>query len=66
VTAADRLREALAGPDLLVVPVIGDPLAARLVQQSGLPAAIYAVRETLAGLPEYLALEGCYGAPGRD
>lgn len=39
-TAADRLREALAGPDLLVIPVIGDPLAARLVQQSGLPAAL--------------------------
>jgi 2-methylisocitrate lyase-like PEP mutase family enzyme len=40
VTAAARLREALAGPDLLVVPVIGDPLAARLVERAGFPAAL--------------------------
>jgi 2-methylisocitrate lyase-like PEP mutase family enzyme len=40
VTAAARLRQALAGPELLVVPVIGDPLAARLVQRAGLPAAL--------------------------
>jgi 2-methylisocitrate lyase-like PEP mutase family enzyme len=39
-TAAARLRRALAGHDLLVVPVIGDPLAARLVERAGLPAAL--------------------------
>lgn len=38
--AAQQLRKLLAGPDLLVCPVIGDPLAARLVQQSGLPMAL--------------------------
>jgi 2-methylisocitrate lyase-like PEP mutase family enzyme len=39
-TAAARLRQALAGPELLIVPVIGDPLAARLVERAGLPAAL--------------------------
>ena len=39
-SAAARLRELLKGPDLLVCPVISDPLAARLVQQSGLPMAL--------------------------
>jgi 2-methylisocitrate lyase-like PEP mutase family enzyme len=39
-TAPERLRLALAGPDLLVVPVIGDPLAARMVERAGLPAAL--------------------------
>ena len=39
-TAAERLRQALAGPGMLVIPVVGDPLAARLVQQAGLPAAL--------------------------
>ena len=38
--AAQRLRDLLAGPDLLVCPVVGDPLTARLVQQSGLPMAL--------------------------
>jgi 2-methylisocitrate lyase-like PEP mutase family enzyme len=39
-TAAQKLREILAEPNLLVCPVIGDPLTARLVQQSGLPMAL--------------------------
>jgi 2-methylisocitrate lyase-like PEP mutase family enzyme len=39
-TAAARLRDLLANAELLVCPVIGDPLAARLVQQAGLPMAL--------------------------
>jgi 2-methylisocitrate lyase-like PEP mutase family enzyme len=39
-SAAARLRELLAGPDLLVCPVISDPLSARLVAQAGLPMAL--------------------------
>ena len=35
-TAAARLRQALAGPELMIVPVIGDPRAARLVERAGL------------------------------
>jgi 2-methylisocitrate lyase-like PEP mutase family enzyme len=38
--ATARLREILANPELLVCPVIGDPLAARLVARSGLPMAL--------------------------
>lgn len=39
-SAADCLRALLSADDLLVVPVVGDPLSARLVQQTGLPAAL--------------------------
>lgn len=39
-SAAARLRELLANSGLLICPVIGDPLAARLVQQAGLPMAL--------------------------
>jgi 2-methylisocitrate lyase-like PEP mutase family enzyme len=39
-SAAQRLRELLRGPELLLCPVIADPLAARLVQQAGLPMAL--------------------------
>ncbi len=38
--AAQQLRHLLGGPDLLVCPVVGDPLTARLVQQAGLPMAL--------------------------
>lgn len=39
-SAARKLRDLLQGPDLLVCPVISDPLAARLVAQAGLPMAL--------------------------
>jgi 2-methylisocitrate lyase-like PEP mutase family enzyme len=39
-SAAQRLRDLLRGPDLLVCPVIADPLSARLAQQAGLPMAL--------------------------
>ncbi len=39
-SSAQNLREKLAGRDILVCPVIGDPLSARLCQESGLPMAI--------------------------
>jgi 2-methylisocitrate lyase-like PEP mutase family enzyme len=39
-SAAHRLREILQGPDLLLCPVISDPLSARLVQQAGIPMAL--------------------------
>lgn len=38
-SAAAKLRELLAGPDLLVCPVISDPLSARLVKRAGFPLA---------------------------
>ena len=38
-STAAKLRELLAGPNLLVCPVISDPLSARLVQQAGFPLA---------------------------
>jgi 2-methylisocitrate lyase-like PEP mutase family enzyme len=39
-SAAQRLRDLLRGPDLLVCPVVSDPLSARLVERSGLPMAL--------------------------
>jgi 2-methylisocitrate lyase-like PEP mutase family enzyme len=39
-SAAQKLREILQGPDLLLCPVISDPLSARLVQQAGIPMAL--------------------------
>jgi len=53
--AAARLRELLANAELLVCPVIGDPLAARLVQQSGLPMALlggFGIAATRFALPD--------------
>lgn len=40
-TSAEKrrvLRLALAGPDLVVAPSVGDPVSARLVERAGLPA----------------------------
>jgi 2-methylisocitrate lyase-like PEP mutase family enzyme len=39
-SSAERLRALLDGPELLVCPVIGDPLAARLAEQNGFPLAL--------------------------
>jgi 2-methylisocitrate lyase-like PEP mutase family enzyme len=39
-SAAQRLRDLLQGPELLLCPVVSDPLSARLVQQAGLPMAL--------------------------
>jgi 2-methylisocitrate lyase-like PEP mutase family enzyme len=39
-SAAARLRELLKGPELLICPVIADPLSARLTAQAGLPMAL--------------------------
>ena len=38
--ASARLRELLAGPDLLICPVVSDPLSTRLAEQAGLPMAL--------------------------
>jgi 2-methylisocitrate lyase-like PEP mutase family enzyme len=54
-TAAQALRDLLAGPDLLVCPVVGDPLAARLVQRSGLKLALlggFGISAMRYGLPD--------------
>ncbi|HUB96022.1 MAG TPA: isocitrate lyase/PEP mutase family protein [Stellaceae bacterium] len=39
-SAVQRLRDLLRGPDLLVCPVVSDPLSARLVERAGLPMAL--------------------------
>ncbi len=39
-SAAQKLREALAEPEILVCPVVGDPLSARLCQEAGFPLAL--------------------------
>jgi 2-methylisocitrate lyase-like PEP mutase family enzyme len=54
-SAAQNLRELLAEPGLLVCPVVGDPLAARLVQQSGLKLALlggFGISAMRYGLPD--------------
>ncbi len=38
--AAQKLHELLSAPELLVCPVVSDPLSARLVQQAGFPMAL--------------------------
>lgn len=38
--SAQRLREMLNGPEILVCPVVGDPLGARLCQEAGFPMAL--------------------------
>jgi 2-methylisocitrate lyase-like PEP mutase family enzyme len=58
-TNADKrrtLRQALDGPDLVVAPSVGDPVSARLVQRSGLPAihASGSVAHRMAGLDEMI------------
>jgi 2-methylisocitrate lyase-like PEP mutase family enzyme len=39
-SGAQRLRELLAGPNLLVCPLASDPLTARLIQRAGFPMAL--------------------------
>jgi 2-methylisocitrate lyase-like PEP mutase family enzyme len=39
-SAAAHLRNLLGGPEILVCPVIGDPLAARICQEAGFPLAL--------------------------
>jgi 2-methylisocitrate lyase-like PEP mutase family enzyme len=75
--AAQRLRELLAGPDLLVCPVIADPLSARLTKEAGFPVALlggfgvsavrFALPDTgLVAFPEMLdqARNTCNAVPG--
>jgi 2-methylisocitrate lyase-like PEP mutase family enzyme len=53
--AAGNLRMLLKGPDLLICPVIGDPLAARLVERAGLPLALlggFGIAATRFALPD--------------
>jgi len=38
--AAKKLRDLLTGPEILVCPVISDPLSARLCQEAGFPLAL--------------------------
>ena len=55
ICAAQRLRELLRGPELLVCPVIGDPLSARLVERAGLPMALlggFGIAATRFALPD--------------
>ncbi|MDB5405336.1 MAG: carboxyvinyl-carboxyphosphonate phosphorylmutase [Rhodospirillales bacterium] len=54
-TAAQNLRDLLTAPGLLVCPVVGDPLAARLVQRSGLKVALlggFGISAMRYGLPD--------------
>jgi 2-methylisocitrate lyase-like PEP mutase family enzyme len=37
---AQKLRSLLGGPEILVCPVVGDPLTARLCQEAGFPLAL--------------------------
>jgi 2-methylisocitrate lyase-like PEP mutase family enzyme len=55
VTAGARLRELLAGDDLVVAPGAYDALTARLVEQAGFPAVYMTGAGTAAGLgyPDY-------------
>jgi 2-methylisocitrate lyase-like PEP mutase family enzyme len=39
-SGAQRLRELLAGPDLLICPLASDPLTARLIKEAGFPLAL--------------------------
>jgi 2-methylisocitrate lyase-like PEP mutase family enzyme len=53
--AAKKLRDLLAGPGLLICPVIGDPLGARLVERSGLKLALlggFGIAATRFALPD--------------
>ncbi len=51
----EKLRELLAGQELLVCPVIADALSARLVQQAGFPLAFlggFGISATRFALPD--------------
>ncbi len=39
-TGAQKLRNLLGGPEILVCPVVGDPLSTRLCQEAGFPLAL--------------------------
>ncbi len=39
-SAAQKLRRMMAGPEILVCPVIGDPLMARMSEEAGFPLAM--------------------------
>ncbi|HXQ54059.1 MAG TPA: isocitrate lyase/PEP mutase family protein [Stellaceae bacterium] len=39
-SAAKKLRDMMQGPELLICPVVSDPLSARLVERAGLPMAL--------------------------
>lgn len=52
---AQKLRSLLGGPDILVAPVVGDPLSARLCQEAGFPLALlggFGIAAIGFGLPD--------------
>lgn len=54
-TAADRLRELLDGPKILVIPGCYDALSAKLIERAGFPAAFmggFAVSAARIGMPD--------------
>jgi 2-methylisocitrate lyase-like PEP mutase family enzyme len=54
-TGAQKLRGLLGGPEILVCPVVGDPLSARLCQEAGFPLALlggFGIAATGFGLPD--------------
>lgn len=54
-TSADRLRQLLAGPDLLPMPCCFDALSARLIEQAGFPLTFmsgFAVAAARSALPD--------------
>lgn len=54
-TGAQKLRSLLGGPEILVCPVVGDPLSTRLCQEAGFPLALlggFGIAATGFGLPD--------------
>ncbi len=54
-TQADKLRELLAGPDILVMPGCYDAMTARLIERAGFPVTFmggFCVAAARAGLPD--------------
>ena len=54
-SAAERLRELLSGPDILATPGCYDALSARLIERAGFPAAFmggFAVSASRIGMPD--------------
>lgn len=54
-TAADRLRELLDSPDILVIPGCYDALSTKLIERAGFPAAFmsgFAVSAARIGMPD--------------
>lgn len=52
---AQKLRSLIGGPDILVCPVVGDPLSARLCQEAGFPLALlggFGIAAIGFGLPD--------------